>query len=293
MVTQEDLEGLDHFLWHGSGPKAASQLRCNQSTISRRVQRCLGAFGLRLKRRQGEWTLLGSPLLLQMERELHQLARLLGQSPLRMEGFPVGANLLLKPPPPGWVLGPQDAMSVVGPLSLLRERVIDAWLTDAAHDLPTDQDFPFVVWPLANQPITLMAAADHPLAGAAGVSVSDLLRFPLPILPAQAFPRSHAICDRLGLGSLEVAIRRHDPQSWEGKTADGVTLAYTTPLNTRFFPKLIGIDCEPLFFNRIALVLREDISEQGRVQELHCLLKSRLQHLQGRLTSLERLKLIP
>lgn len=293
MVTQDDLEGLDHFLWHGSGPRAATELRCNQSTISRRVQRCLGTFGLRLKRRQGEWRVCGSPLLLQMEREIHQLARLLGRSPLRLEGFPVGADLLLKPPPPGWALGPQDAVGVMGPLTLLRERVIDAWLTDAAEDLPTNGDFPFVVWSLASQPIHLLADADHPLAGDAGVSYSDLFRFPMPILSPQGYPRSHAICDRLGLGSVETAIRRYDPDCWEGQTADGVTLVYTTPLNMNFFPNLVAIDTEPLFFNRLALVLREDISEHGPVQDLHCMLKSRLQHLQSHYAALERLKLLP
>lgn len=293
MVTKEDLEGLDLLLWHGNGPRAALQLQCNQSTVSRRVQRCLGTFRLRIKRREGEWAIQGTSLLLQMEREIHQLARLLGQHPLRLEGFPAGSQPLLKPPPPGWALGPHDAIGITRPLSLLRERIIDVWLTDAAEDLPETFDFPAVVWPLAIQPITLMGHARHPVAGESRLSVSDVGRFPLPLLSAAAFPRSAAICESLGLGSVEMSKRRFEHESWQGQTADGVSLLYTTPLNSRMFPSLVSLDIDPLFVNQLAIVCRADVSEHSRVQELHCLMKARLQQLQSHYPELGRLRLLP
>lgn len=292
MVTLDDLAGLDLFLWNGSGPKAASLLRCNQSTISRRVQRCTEVFGLRLKRRQGEWVLSHQSLLLQMEREIHQLTRLLGQSPLRLEGFPSGSALLVKPPPPGWFIGPLDAVGTLSPLALLRDRVIDAWLTDAAEDLPPSLDFPARVWPLARQPVTLLAHPNHPLASETNLTLADLLRFPAPIIPAEGFPRSHAICADIGLGTLEIAKRRYDTESWEGQTADQVTLAFTTPLNARAFPALVPLDSGPLFTNRLALVCRSDVGEHAKLQDLHCLLMARLQHLQSRHPQLSRLQLL-
>ena len=292
MVTQEDLEGLDLMLWHGNGPRAAAILRCNQSTISRRAQRCLDAFGLRIKRREGEWTILGPSLLLQMEREIHQLSRLLGKDPLRLEGFPAYASVLLKPPPPGCRLGPQDAMSVQRPLILLKDRVIDAWLTDAADDLPETFEFPAQVWPLARQPISLSADPGHPLVGEKNVGFGDLLRFPLPIISAEGFPRSHAICAGLGLGTLEHAMRRYDPKSWEGWTSDAVTLTYSTPLHAHAVRGLLPIDAPPLFTNRIALVVRADVGEHARVQDLYCLLKARLLQLKTRYADFERLKLL-
>lgn len=292
MVTQDDLAGLDLFLWHGNGPRAAAELRCNQSTISRRVQRCTEVFGLRMKRRQGEWMLSDPSLLLQMEREIHQLARVLGQHPLRLEGFPAGSAPLLKPPPPGWSIGPLDAVGTTSPLALLRDRVIDAWLTDAAEDLPPSLDFEAVVWPLARQPITLLAHPNHPLAGETTLTLGDLLRFPAPQLPADGFPRSHAICADIGFGTVEIAKRRYDPESWEGQTADQVTLVYTTPLNARAFPTLVPLDSGPLFTNRLALVCRSDVGEHARLQDLHCLLMARLQHLQSHHPQLERLQLL-
>lgn len=292
MVTQDDLAALDLFIWHGSGPRAGAQLRCNQSTISRRVQRCTEVFGLRLKRRQGEWVLSGQSLLLQMERELHQLARLYGQSPLRLEGFPAGSGLLVQPPPPGWTIGPLDAVGTVHPLALLRDRVIDAWLTDAAEDLSPSLDFPARVWPLARQPVTLLAHPSHPLARESNLILADLQRFPVPVIPADGFPRSHAICADIGLGSVEIGKRRYDPESWEGQTSDQVTLAFTTPLNARVFPSLVALDSGPLFTNGLALVCRADLSEHARLQDLHCLLLARLQHLKSRHPQLERLRVL-
>jgi hypothetical protein len=293
VVSQEELEGLDLTIWYGNAPKAASLVRCNQSTIFRRSQRCLEVFGLRLKRRQGQLALLGSSLLLQMEREIHQLARLLGQHALRLEAFPSYAKSLLSPAPPGWMLGPQEAIGIQGPLSLLRERIVDAWLTDAADDLPEPLDFPAVVWPLARQPIHLSADARHPLVGETNVTLSDLLRFPLPILPKDVLPHTGGVCADLGLGTLEVASRRYDPQSWEGRTADAVSLLYSNPLHTQTFPTLAPLATEPLLTNRLALVCRADVAEHARVQDLHCLLGLRLRHLKSHCPSLEKLILLP
>ncbi|MEB3259580.1 MAG: hypothetical protein VKP63_03020 [Cyanobacteriota bacterium] len=292
MVTLDELAGLDLFLWHGSGPRAASMLGCNQSTISRRVHRCSEVFGLRVKRRQGEWTLTGEhEPLLQMEREIHQVARLLGQAPLRLEGFPTGAAPLIKPPPPGWCVGPLDALGIVAPLTLLRDRILDAWLTDAADDLPPSLDFPAIVWPLARQPVTLLAHPTHPLVGETHLSLADLLRFPVPVIPAEGFPRTHAICADIGLGTVAVHKKRYDTESWEGLTADRATLAFTTPLNARAFPGLAPLDSGPLFTNRLALVCRADVGEHAKLQDLHCLLLARLQHLKSHHPCLDRLQL--
>ncbi|MFN9631474.1 MAG: hypothetical protein ACK59A_14785 [Cyanobacteriota bacterium] len=290
MVTQEYLAGLDLLLWQGSGPKAAAQMQCNQSTISRRVQRCVEVFDLRLKRVQGEWVLRKPTQLLCMQREIHQVARLQGHHPLRLEGFPGGAAPLLTPPPPGWSLGPLDAVGTVSPLGLLRDRVIDAWVTDAGDDLVLD--FPAVVWPLARQPITLLAHPEHPLAGVAHLSLADLLRFPTPMIPAEGYPRSHAICADIGLGTVEITKRRYDPESWEGQTADRTSLVFTTPLNACVFPDLVPLDTGPLFTNRLVLVCRSDVSESPRVQELHRVLLDRLQDLRRHQPRLDSLQLI-
>ena len=85
---------------------------------------------------------------------------------------------------------------------------------------------------------------------------------------------------------------RSDTESWEGQTADQATLAFTTPLNARAFPSLVPLDSGPLFTNRLALVCRSDVSGNGRLQDLHCLLLARLHHLRSRHPQLERLQLL-
>ena len=87
MVGVEELASLDFVLWRRTGKQAASALGCNQSTISRRLGRCLQVFQLKMRRISNEWDLPFS-LLLQMERELHQQCRLLGHLPLRLEACP-------------------------------------------------------------------------------------------------------------------------------------------------------------------------------------------------------------
>ncbi|MEI7453839.1 MAG: hypothetical protein WCK04_06395, partial [Actinomycetes bacterium] len=80
MVGVEELASLDFVLWRRTGKQAARALGCNQSTISRRLGRCLEVFQLKMRRRRNEWDVPFS-LLLQLERELHQHCRLLGHLP--------------------------------------------------------------------------------------------------------------------------------------------------------------------------------------------------------------------
>ena len=80
MVGIDDLAMLDLQLWLRSGEAAASRLHCAQSTISRRNNETLRCFDLRMVRDAGEWQLRGDQTLLQMERGVHQLHRMLSSS---------------------------------------------------------------------------------------------------------------------------------------------------------------------------------------------------------------------
>ena len=157
MVSLEELAALDLQIWLRTGPQAAQALGCNQSTISRRVERTLGVFRLKLYRRGGEWHLRGHLQLLRMQRELHQCARFLGQEPLRLEISPLTVPLLAQPPLPGWLLGRGDRLGLLRPLQLLRERILDAWLIDNSVDLPAPEDPELVRFNLARSPLWLAA----------------------------------------------------------------------------------------------------------------------------------------
>jgi hypothetical protein len=287
MVSLEELSALDLQIWLRNGQYAAGAARCNQSTICRRVERTLKGFGLSLARRGGEWTLYGNPLLLTMEREIHQLARFLGQEPLRLEVSPLMAPLVAEPIPRGWLLGRNDAIGMVCPLRLLRQRVIDAWLIDNTMDLPPREDAEIARFDLGRYPLGLAASPDHPLVGERGVSFDDLRRFPVPQLPPELFPNTSGHLADLAFGGPLQLLRRYDPADWEGRTADGASLTYATPFNLAQHPDLRRIDSVPLLINGVSLVVRRDRIEMAPILALKQLLEARLRQLAPKLQDLE------
>lgn len=289
MVHLEELASLDFILWLRTGQRAGRVAGLSQSTISRRLARCLDTFNLTMERQQGEWDVPPSPLL-RLERELHQLWRLLGHAPLRLEGCPRTAPLLLQPAPAGWIQGAFDHVGVPRPLKLLRDRVIDAWICDALDDLPPEeQRSELVEIPLWRTPVTLYSAPDHPLIGERGLSLGDLQRFPCLDLPAQGFPHSRAQLQALGLGNLPVQLLRYEPESWEGRSADQVTLMCFTPLNHLTTDLLLPLNHAPLFHNRGGLLVHRELAEHPTIAALEANLRLRLNQLAPHVPVLERL----
>ena len=138
MVSLEQLEALDLLVWFRSGTAAATHGLCDQSSITRRVQAVLKVFGLQLQRRH-ELELIGHTDLLRLQRVVHQHARFQGQRPLRLEATHYIRAQISAPPVAGWLLGPCHHRGYGTLLSLLEERVIDAWITSDLQDLPDGQ----------------------------------------------------------------------------------------------------------------------------------------------------------
>lgn len=160
MVTVETLEALDLLIWLGNGALAAEQAYCNQSTVSRRVRQAEISFDLKLQRRGSQWHLSGNSLLVQMEREVHQLNRIHRNRPLRLHAPSWSHDQLLRTPPQGWIINPSD-----GPgsphhcLDLLKTRVVDACLA-TLPERPSSDDHRFICFDLYRSPIHLVTLAD-------------------------------------------------------------------------------------------------------------------------------------
>ena len=154
MVTEEQLAALDLTLWLGSTERAAEVDFSNQSTISRRHNKVLRQFGIELKRTKRELEVSGDLQLLDLERQVHQLARLKRRLGLRLQ---VPFWLQNKPgviPPEGWSMNPQRAdLSCTDPVTLLREHVLDACLATPTQ-IPETRDDLFIL-ELHNRPINL------------------------------------------------------------------------------------------------------------------------------------------
>lgn len=282
MVTTEDLTALDLLQWLGAGRLVAERLGCNQSTVSRRVDHCARTFGVRLKRINGEWRLQGKELLLAMERQVHQVYRLLGGAPLRLECTAWDAPLLALPPPAGWITGRFDHIGLERPLELLRKRVIDAWISSAMLDLPTSEDGELQVFPLSRFPLWMMAAGEHPLAGEQGLRRRDLESFPSLALPDGMYPVFERELRRRDLWSAPVRMRRYRAQDWEGRCADQVTMSVGNCVGRLFQPDLVPLDWDLELISGQALVVHRDVAEQGAIQLLLELLRRRVVRIRDR-----------
>ena len=279
MIGPEELQALDLLIWQRTGQQAAALCHCNQSTISRRVAHVLKVFDLRLQRVGREWQLSGFHQLLAMERLVHQHYRLAGHGPLRLEVGYIAAPLLATPPPPGWTIGPGDRMGRFLPLAMLEQGVIDAWITSSPIDLPSEEAMGCVVVPLNWAPVWLMASADHPLNGIRGIRRSDLDRFPSLALPEGWYPHMESVLRGQGLWTDPVRMARYDRASWDGRTADGVTLTYATPLMASLNPALHRLEWDLGFRNGEALVVRRDLAEHPAIAVLLEDLRRRVQRL--------------
>jgi len=79
MISLDQLEAFDHYLWLGSGTAAGERLACDQSTIWRQCASVCSRFRLpeaiRLKQQGLAAAGEANVALLRMERRVHQLSR--------------------------------------------------------------------------------------------------------------------------------------------------------------------------------------------------------------------------
>jgi hypothetical protein len=154
MVTEEQLAALDLILWLGSTERAAEVDFSNQSTISRRHHKVLRLFGIELKRSKRELQVSGDLQLLDLERQVHQMARLKRRLGLRLQvpfWLQKNPGVVL---PEGWTMNPKRAdLTCTDPVTLLREHVLDACLATPTQ-IPDDRD-DLLILELHKRPINL------------------------------------------------------------------------------------------------------------------------------------------
>jgi hypothetical protein len=281
MLSPARLEAFDVLLWVCNGHQAGRVTALSQPTISRAAHHVSENLGVSLQKIRGEWQVAGNTSLLAEERQLHQTARLAGQARSRLEAGAISSRLLADPAPTGWVLGRADAINQPRSLILLKQRVIDAWLCASALDLPDDPMQTFAVMELYRTPLRLVANGSHPLAGERGLGVDDLSPFPSVALDGNWYPMSAAKLRQHGLWSAPRRLSHYRSHHWEGRTADGQTLAYASPLTVARNPSLCPLDFNLGLDHLLALVVLRELADHPRIQELLQEMRRRVALLQA------------
>lgn len=120
---------LDYLQWLRNGRDVADKLHCSQSCVSRQSRSCLELFGLKARKRNGEIKIEGDKLLLRESRRLHQLFRVSGLEPIRVEtsqAISLAASISPSQIPIAFsCTAPRKPSAII---HLLQERVIDMWI---------------------------------------------------------------------------------------------------------------------------------------------------------------------
>lgn len=282
MVGSEELQAFDLLLWLGSGREVSLRCGRSQPTVSRYAHRAAERLDLSMFKKDGQWHVNGDAPFLAMERQTHQLNRLLGREPLRIEAAAVSGPRLLEPCPRGWICGRSNQINLPHSLGLLRDRVIDAWISTSVIDLPAHDIEGLQLIQLYRNPIWLVADPQHPLCQERGLRREDLRRFPSVGLRGGWYPVSQEHLRSRGLWSRPLRVQRYTRGQWEGRCADGLTLGYASPLMLALNPSLQRLDHELGFDNGTALLVHQDCADSAPVAELVAELQRRSRELMRR-----------
>ena len=276
VVDQDTLTCLDAIQWLRTTEEAAKRFRCSMSTISRQTNRCLDIFRLELKRINGEWDTIGDTKLLLMQRRIHQKARWMGSRILRLEATYWSGPLLCTPTPERWLLGPCNIVGIRRNFKLLRERIIDTYIT-GLPDLPSPDDAELTAFILSSMPVFFVANPDHPLTKKSKLTFNDIAMYPTLALPRGEYPMVEKSLRELGLWNDPIRMARYRRELWEGKTETDLTIGYATALSMKISGEnLARLPLNLPFNSGEAIVVRREFSAHQEIIKLRELLQKRL-----------------
>jgi DNA-binding transcriptional LysR family regulator len=281
MLTPEALQSLDYLIWLGSGEHAAQHSHCSQSAISRRAAHAADVLGVSLRKSRNEWGTEPHSLLLNLERQVHQLYRLLKTKRLRLESDHWAGRQILVDLPSQWISGRRGRIGIQRPMQLLQERVIDAWISCSKPDLPGQDDPIFAVYEIANIPLRMACANNHPLVGESGLTTSDLIQYPSLGLASAYYPQFGALLKQRGLWRETIKLDTYAFHDWEGRASTGLASIPVNALSTDLSYGLSALDWPTGIQDCIALIVLRDLSEQAEIQHL-------LNHLRNRAMAMAR-----
>ena len=187
MVTVDQLCCLDGLIWLQSGQAVGALTRQHQTTVSRNQRKCARTLGVDVLKRDGFWRIEGDSQLLELERRVHQAARLkLGQG-LRLEATATSGTNLAREIEGAWIVGSSRLQKPTHFAALLRQRVIDAWLLHGTQGPETSEAI--LSLPLGDDPEAMRLLVHRDLAQQPAIQtlVESLVALQPPVLPLDSW----------------------------------------------------------------------------------------------------------
>ena len=129
MVTVDQFCCLNGLIWLQSGNAVGALTLQHQTTVSRNQRKCAKAFGVDVLKRDGLCHIEGDCQLLQLERGVHQAARLKFGQGLRLEAGFIPETAIFRDCARFWTVGSSRIRELDHFATLLKQRLIEAWLT--------------------------------------------------------------------------------------------------------------------------------------------------------------------
>ena len=279
LVSLDLLDSFDGLIWLQSGKQVGTQFQQHQTTVSRNQKKCARTFGLALKKEHGSWTVEGNTELLELEREVHQAARLLEKAPLRLEANGWMDGLLCSPSPEGCVTGACKPLGVTRCLNLLHSCIVDAWLCPLP-DVP-QHETDLSIHALCTLPMSLMVAPSHPLLQQRSVTLEEARRYPWKRIRRGAYPATEKQLRALNLWPPERRNKKIDSATWEAINDWELTVHLGSVLTSNGctsgmvpLPLALGVE------TGLALIIKQKHASQKPIQNLIASLRQRLMEQQ-------------
>ncbi len=151
MIPLDCLSCLDGLIWLRTQEWVARKMHLAQSSVSRSAKRCCEVFGVDLIKVGSEYHLTGDLTLLNMERDVHQYYEWTAPKALRIDGQHNVHPSLRRGDDDDWVFGNFDYTTIEHPLNLLRDSIVDAWISQGG-EIPAEYD---------HKPASTPLLADH------------------------------------------------------------------------------------------------------------------------------------
>lgn len=270
-LLTEGIPVLDLLEILNSTGKVGDILCLDQSSVSRIYRQVNDALCLNICKHEGIYKPSNNLELLTNLRNSCQALRLCAEVyPIRVFTKPL--SLIASPEINNTIFLPDHSFGLNKGLKLLKEKMIDIFVTDGFEILPenliSSQEVRFLAGGFAGDKlhhtsIQLISHPDHPLQNFEKLSGREFWSYPSVAVLNNLFPRLSKQLIARGLWQDHYDLKKYTAKNWEGKTKDRKHIAYANDFSIKRIDKSILLKCLKYDLGlkscEVALVHRDNI----------------------------------